>query len=108
MRRYPSCLHHHFDRAVDSILGVADCRRQVVERKSVGVDFGGIKTLLRHKGFGSVGCAPALAPDAVKINVVAHDMSDVDWRLLVRKCRETDFAAAIDHTDGVVNGIWRA
>src|ERR1700733_851564 len=92
-------LHHHLDGVVDAVLGVADRGRQIVERESVGVDLGGVETLLRHEGFGAMRRALALAADAVEINVVALDVGDVDRRLVVRERGETDLAAAIDHAD---------
>src|SRR5229473_8533173 len=107
-RRYPARLHHHLDRILDAVLGVADRRRQIVERERMGVDLGGVEAFLRHEGFGAMGRALALAADAVEIDVVAHDMGDVDRRLLVREGGEADLAAAIDHADRLVHGIGRA
>src|SRR5262250_1193407 len=97
--RYAARLHHHLDRVLDPILGVADRGRQVVEREGVGVGLGGIEPLLGHEGLGAVGRALALAADAVEIDVVAHDVGDVDRRLLVRERGEADLAAAVDHAD---------
>src|SRR5229473_2714987 len=107
-RRYPARLHHHLDRILDAVLGVADRRRQIVERERMGVDLGGVEAFLRHEGFGAVGRALALAADAVEIDVVAHDVGDVDRRLLVREGGEADLAAAIDHADRLVDRIGRA
>src|ERR1700737_851068 len=53
--------HHHFDRIVHPVLGVADCGRQVCERAGVRVDPGGIETLLRHECFRPMGWGLALA-----------------------------------------------
>src|SRR5262249_41135028 len=50
--RYAARLHHHLDRVLDAVLGVADRGRQVVEREGVGVDLGGVEALLAHESFG--------------------------------------------------------
>src|SRR6185312_8116779 len=62
--------HHHLDRILDAILGIADRGRQIVEREGVRVDLGRIEALLPHEGFGAMRRALALAADAVEINVV--------------------------------------
>src|SRR5215813_4602094 len=82
-RRYAARLHHHLDRVLDAVLGVADRGRQVVEREGVGVDLAGVEALLAHESLGAMGRALAFAADAVDINVVAHDVRNVDRRLLV-------------------------
>src|SRR5262249_51765397 len=51
--RYAARLHHHLDRVLDAVLGVADRGRQVVEREGVGVDLGGVEALLAHESFGA-------------------------------------------------------
>src|SRR5215831_3481936 len=106
--RHAARLHHYLDRILDAVLGVADRGRQVVEREGVGVDLGGVEALLAHEGFGAVGRALAFAADAIDVDVVAHDLGDIDRRLLVREGREADFAAAVDHADCVVDGVGRA
>src|SRR6266571_8112895 len=83
--RYAARLHHHLDRVLDAVLGVADRGRQVVEREGVGVDLGRVETLLRHERPRAVGRALALAADAIEVDVVAHDIGDIDLRRLVRK-----------------------
>src|SRR6516225_9973582 len=104
--RHAARLHHHLDRIFDAVLGVADRGRQVVEGEGVSVDLGGVEALLAHEGFGAVGRALAFAADAV--DVVAHDLGDIDRRLLVREGRKADFAAAVDHAHRLVDGVGRA
>src|ERR1043165_1884199 len=90
---------HDLAGIVDAILGVADRCRQIVERESMGVDLGGLEALLRHEGLGAVRRALALAANAIEINVVAHDVRDIDRCLLMRKRREAHLAAAVYHAD---------
>src|SRR5215470_1147952 len=106
--RHAARLHDDLDRVLDAILGVADCGGQVVERKGVRVDLGGVESLLAHECFGAMGRALAFAANAIDVDVVAHDLRDVDRRLLVREGGEADFAAAVDHADSFVDGIGRA
>src|SRR6266545_4819869 len=105
---YAARLHHHLDGIFDAVLGVADRGRQVVEREGVGVDLGGVESLLAHERFGAVGCALAFPADAIDVDVVAHDLGDIDRRFLVREGGEADFAAAVDHADRLVDGVGRA
>src|SRR5262249_7180455 len=74
----------------------------------VGVDLGRVEALLAHEGFGAVGRALAFAADAVDVDVVAHDLGDIDRRLLVREGGEADLAAAVDHADRLVDAVGRA
>src|SRR5829696_4234484 len=69
---------------------------------------GGIKALLRHECLGAMRRALALAADTEQIAVVAHDMGDIDRRLLMRESREAYLAAAIDHAERLVDGVRRA
>ena len=55
-----------------------------------------------------MGRALSFAANAIDVDVVAHDLRDVDRRLLVREGGEADFAAAVDHADRFVDGIGRA
>src|SRR5215471_15927032 len=106
--RYAARLHHHLDRVLDPVLGVADRGRQVAEREGVGVDLGGVEALLAHESFGAMGRALAFAADTVDVDVVAHDLRDIDRRLLVREGCEADLAAAVDHAHRLVDGVGRA
>src|SRR5215472_4744606 len=108
MRGDAAGFDHNLDRIVDAILGVTDRGRQIVERESVGMDLGGVETLLRQESLGAVRCAFAFAADAIEVNVVAHDMGDVDRRFGVRERRQAHFAAAIDHIDRLVHRVRRA
>src|SRR5262245_11832804 len=106
--RYAARLHHHLDRVLDAVLGVADRGRQVVEREGVGVDLGGVEALLAHESFGAMGRALAFPADTVDVDVVAHDLRDIDRRLLVWEGGEADLAAAVDHAHRLVDGVGRA
>src|SRR5262245_27975554 len=106
--RHAARLHHHLDRIFAAVLGVADRGRQAGEREGVSVDLGGVAALLAHEGFGAVALALAFAADAVDVDVVAHDLGDIDRRLLVREGRKADFAAAVDHAHRLVDGVGRA
>src|SRR6516162_7464007 len=106
--RHATRLHHHLDRVLDAVLGVADRGRQVVEREGVGVDLASIEALLAHESLGAMGRALAFAADAVDVDVVAHDLGDIDRRLLVREGGEADLAAAVDHAHRLVDGVGRA
>ncbi len=101
-------LHHHLDRILDAVLGVADRGRQIVERERVRVDLGGVEAFLGHEGLGAMGRALALAADAVDVDVVAYDVGDVDRGLLVREGGKADLAAAVDHADRLIHRIGRA
>src|SRR6516165_10199464 len=50
---------------------------------------------------------PALTANAVEVDVVAHDMGDVDCYLLVRKGGQAHLSPPIDHADGIVHGMGR-
>src|ERR1700751_2911695 len=93
---------------LDAVLGVADRGRQVVEREGVGVDLGGVEALLAHESFGAMGRALAFAADTVHVDVVAHDLRDIDRRILVREGGEADLAAAVDHAHRLVVGVGSA
>src|SRR5499433_3544877 len=95
----------HLVRGLDAVLGVADRGRQIVEREGVRMDLGGVEALLAHEGFGAVGRALAFAADAVDVDVVAHDLGDIDRRRLVREGGEADLAAAVDHAHRLVDGV---
>ena len=71
----------------------------------MGVDLGGVETLLRHESFGAMGRALSFAADAVEIDVVAHQIGHVDRDRLVRKGRKTDFAAAVEHAGGFIHRV---
>src|ERR1700722_19804071 len=75
--------HDYLDRIVDVFAGVAQRRGQVVQAECVGVDLCSIEAFLRHQRLGAVGGTFAFAADAVEVDVVAHDMGDVDrWRFV--------------------------
>src|SRR5215469_13438498 len=107
-RRYAARLHHHLDRVLDAVLGVADRGRQVVEREGVGVDLAGVEALLAHESLGAMSRALAFPADTVDVDVVAHDLRDIDRCLLVWEGGEADLAAAVDHAHRLVDGVGRA
>src|SRR6516164_10769155 len=92
MRGNAAALDHDFDGIIDTILGVANRSRQIVECKGMRVNLGGIEALLRHEGFSAMGRALAFAADAVEINVAAHDMGNIDRRFGVWERGQTNFA----------------
>src|SRR5690242_6270936 len=98
-------LHHHFDRVLDAILGVANGGREIFERERVRVNLGCVEALLVHECFGAVGRALAFAANAVDVDVVAHDMRDIDRGFAVRKRREAYLATAIDHLDRFIERV---
>ena len=73
----------------------------------MGVDLSRIEALLRHQRRRAVGRAPALAADAVDVDVVAHEIRDVDRDRLVRKRGEAQLAAAVEHACRVVDRVRR-
>src|SRR5262249_56112090 len=58
--------------------------------------------------WGAGGRALAFAAEAVDVDMVAHDLRDIDRRLLVREGGKADLAAAIDHANRLVDGVGRA
>src|SRR5215475_524294 len=72
------CLHHHFDGVFHPILGVTNRRRKVIERKCVRMNLRGVEPLLPHEGLGAMRRALAFTADAVDVDVVAHDMRNID------------------------------
>src|SRR5262249_59379743 len=71
-RRNAARFHHDLDCVLDAVLGIADRGRQVIERKGMRVDPGGVEAFLSHEGFGAVGCALAFTTNALDVAVVAH------------------------------------
>ena len=51
-----------------------------------------------------MGRAFAFAANAEQVNVVAHEISDIDERRFVRKRGEANPSAAIEHARGFVDG----
>ena len=68
----------------------------------------GVEALLRHQRGGAVRRAPALAADAVNVDVVAHEIGQIDRHLFAGERGETDAAAAIDHPRRLVESVRRA
>src|SRR5579884_3208450 len=67
------------------------------------MDQGRVETLLPHVGFGAVRGAATFAANAVEVDIVAHDMGDIDRHLVVSEGCETHPAAAVHHVHGVVD-----
>jgi hypothetical protein len=49
--------------------------------------------------------APALAANSEDVDVVAHNVGKIDRNRLVRKRRETDAAAAVDHPRRLIQRV---
>src|SRR6185437_14486400 len=81
-------LHDDLDRIFDALASIADRGRHLGERKSMRVYQLGIEALLRHQRGGAVGRALALATNPEHVDVVAHEIGEVDRYGLSRKCRE--------------------
>src|SRR2546423_2093309 len=90
-------LHDHLDRVLDALARVADRGGHFGQGKGVGMDQLRVEALLRHQRRGSVSGALALAADAENVDVVAHEIGEVDRHRLRRKGGEADAAAAVDH-----------
>src|SRR5260370_22062457 len=88
-------LHDDLDRVVAPVSGIADGSRDFGERESVRVDDLCVEAPLRHQRRRAVRCAPALAADAEDIDVVAHEMGEIDRHRLGREGGETYAAATV-------------
>jgi hypothetical protein len=55
----------------------------------------------------TMGRTLALAPDAVDINVIAHNVGYIDRHFLMREGGKANAAAAVDHAHGVVDRAGR-
>ena len=55
-----------------------------------------------------MGRALALAANAVNINVITNEMSDIGCDGFVGKCGEADLAAAVGHVNGLIDGLFRS
>src|SRR5262245_22320268 len=71
-------LDDHLDGSVHLVFEVPDRGRQLVERKRVRMERRRIELLLRNERRGATDCALPFAADAVEIDVVGHDVTDVD------------------------------
>src|SRR5579863_2179393 len=69
---------HDLDRVLDTLASIFQRGRQILQREGVGVHLGRIKTRLRHERLGAVRRALAFTADAVDVNVVTHDIGDID------------------------------
>src|SRR3977135_3096849 len=87
----------HLDRILDPFAGITQSSRKVLKSERVGVNLRGIKTLLCHESLGAMGSTLAFAADAKHVYVVPHEVGDVDFGRLARKCRQTDAATAVQH-----------
>src|SRR5262245_6719216 len=98
-------LDHHLDGAVHLVLEVPDRGRQLIECKRMRVKRRLIELLLRDERCRTADRALPLAADAVEIDVVRHDVADVDERGLLRKGAKTNAAAALQHVDSIVDRV---
>ena len=67
------------------VSGVSDGRRHFGEREGMGVDQLGFEALLRHQCRGAVGRTLAFAADAEHVDVVAHEIGEVDRHRIGRE-----------------------
>ena len=95
--------YNHFDGILDTLAGIAQRSRQVSQRKRVGVDFRRIETLFRHQRHRAVGGAASFAPTSIGIDIVLHEMRDIDRDRIVRKRGEADFSAAVGNVNGLID-----
>ena len=99
--------HNNLDRILDPVLGIAQRLLQIGHVESVGVDQGRIEPLLTHEGLGPVGRRLAFAADAVQVDVVAHQVGDINFIGLCREGRQADLAAAVDHQGCFIEPVRR-
>src|SRR5262249_22314627 len=102
-----SRLYDHLDGVLDTVAGVAQRLRQLVEGEGVRVDKARVKALRPHQGLRTVGGAFALAANAVDVDVVANQIGHVDRHGLVREGGKAHLAAAVEHAPGGVDGAGR-
>jgi enoyl-CoA hydratase/carnithine racemase len=93
----------HLDRVLDPFAGVAQGGWQVGQRKRVGMDFRRVEAFLSHQRHGAAGSAAAFASNSVSVDVVLHEMRDIDRDRIVRKRGEADLAAAVGHVNGLID-----
>src|SRR5271165_7196316 len=98
----------HLYRVFDALAGVFDGDRDLCEREGVGVDHLGVEALLRHQRRRAMSGALALTADAEDIDVVTHEIGEVDRHRVRREGGEADPPAAVDHARGLVEGVRRA
>ncbi len=66
-----------------------------------------IEPLLRHERLGTVRGALTFAADAEHVDVVSHEVGDIDFGWLARKGCQTDATAAVDHARCFVDSVRR-
>src|SRR3954468_13197859 len=98
---------HDLDRVLHSIPRVADRLREVLHVEGVRVDDRRVEPLLAHERLGAVRRRLALAADPVEVDVVAHQVRNVDRDLVGGERREADLAAAVQHLGGLVDRVRR-
>src|SRR6516164_11492907 len=103
-----SDLHHDFDRIFDALARVSDGGWNFSERKGMSVDQLRVKPLLRHQSGRPVGGAPALAANTEYVNVIAHEISEIDRHRIGGKRGEANSPAAAHHSRSLVESVGRA
>src|SRR5882762_7001032 len=104
----PALLMHlddDLDRIVDALARIFDRGGDVCQRKGMRMDELRIKALLLHERARAMSGTLAFAANAEHVNVVAHEVRDIDKRRLMRKRREANAPAAVEHARGLVNRV---
>src|SRR6201991_3065354 len=94
----------HLDGVFDPLARVQERGGQVGKRKGMRVNPCRVEPLFRHQRHRAPCGAAAFAANAVDIDIVLHEMSEIRRHRLVRECREADFSAAIGHMNGLIDG----
>src|SRR5512139_3383746 len=98
-------LDHYLDRVFDSFTKILESLWNLIQRKGVRMHELCVEAFLRHEGGGSVGSTPAFTPDAVNINVVAHQLGQIDWHRFPWEGSKADSTSSIYHIHGLVQGV---
>ena len=94
--RSVAVLDDDLDGVLDTFACIAQGLGQILHVEGVGMDPGGVKSLVGHESMGTVGGGFTFATDAVDVDVVAHQMRHIDLVGFVGKGCEADLAAAVE------------
>ena len=70
----------------------------------MSMNFRRVESLFGHQRHGATGGAAAFTANAVDVDVILHQMREIDRNRTVRKCGETDLAAAVGHVNRMIDG----